>query len=113
MAEKLKPRIPEFIETLDRIKELHIRKNKDYATSDNPFSNFDFSEYILSYFRSDRDKTFAWPISTKLARIANLLNSNNDALNESVEDSLDDIAVYAILWKCDILRRSSQERAKK
>lgn len=100
------PRIPEFIATLDKMRELHEKKNTDYATNDNPFSNFDVSEYGLSLFNSQRDKTFAWPIFTKLARLATLLNSNAIPNNESIEDSFDDIAVYIILWKCDLLRRN-------
>ena len=95
------------------MREVHEKKNEDYATSDNPFSNFDTSEYLISQFRSDRDKAFVWPIATKLARLATLLNSNIRPNNESIGDSLIDIANYVILWKCDISRRQKNEIDKK
>ena len=98
-------RIPGFIETLDKVRELHIKKNEDYATADNPFFNFDFTEYILSKFKRERDKVFVWPIANKIARLAALLSSNRTPNNESIEDSFDDIITYAGIWKCDIARR--------
>ena len=101
-------RIPEFVETLDKMKAVHEAKDEDYASSDNPFSNFDVSEYLCSQFKNERDKVFVWPIATKLARISNLLNSGNIPNNESIEDSLIDIANYVILWKCDLGRRNQK-----
>lgn len=102
-------RIPEFLTTLEKMKELHLKKNEDYAASDNPFSNFDFTEFVLSQFKNDRDKTFVWPIATKLARLSTLLNSTREPNNESIEDSFDDIAVYIILWKCDFLKNRTMK----
>jgi len=95
----------EFEDTLQKMLEVHKSKSQDYADPSNPFSNFDVSHYILSLFNEDRDKTFVWPIANKLARLATLLNSNNQPNNESIEDSLIDCANYFILWKCDIERR--------
>ena len=94
-------RIPEFLNTLKQMEEVHVKKNEDYADSNNPFSNFDVSEYLISQFKHDRDKTFVWPIATKLARLATLLNGRQKPNNESIEDSMVDIANYVILWKCD------------
>lgn len=105
MNEEQKPRIPGFIESLDKMREVHIKKNEDYATTDNPFSNFDVSEYGLNLFRNPRDQAFVWPIFTKLARLATLLNSIRNPNNESIGDSLIDIANYCLLWKCDLDRR--------
>lgn len=99
-------RIPEFIQTLEQMKEIHIKKNKDYASEENPFSNFDFSDLMMRMF-PDRHKTFVWPIATKLARLSSLLQSGNIPNNESIEDSFVDIANYIILWKCDYSRRRS------
>jgi hypothetical protein len=101
-------RIPEFITILDKMKELHIRKNADYANDSNPFDNFDFSEEVMARFSDNRDKAFVWPIATKLARLGNLLSSDKPPNNESIEDSMIDIAVYMILWKCDLSRRSNE-----
>lgn len=102
-------RIPEFLETLKKMQDIHIKKNEDYATNENPFANFDFSDIVMRMF-PDRDKTFVWPISTKLARLSSLLTSGNKPNNESIEDSFDDIAIYVILWKCDWLRRQASDR---
>jgi hypothetical protein len=97
--------IPNLLESLDKIKELHLRKNEDYATNNNPFSNFEFTEYVLDYFNSNRDKSYVWPIATKLARLATLLSSDKQPNNESIEDSFLDIATYVLLWKADVARR--------
>jgi len=105
------PRIPGFIESLDKIRKLHEAKNNDYATTDNPFSNFDVTEYIMGLFRNDRDKTFIWPIATKIARLSVLLNSGNRPLNESIEDSFLDIATYILLWRADYQLRNVRNRS--
>lgn len=103
-------RIPEFSETLKEMLEIHEKKNEDYTGEfNNPFYNFDVSTYLISQFKSDRDKSFVWPIATKLARLAALLNFEKQPNNESVEDSLIDIANYVILWKCDISRRKEKK----
>jgi len=98
----------EFLKTLERMKEVHDSKSQDYADPNNPLSNFDVSEYGLHLFTSDRDKCFAWPIFTKLARLSTLLNSGNAPNNESIEDSFVDIANYVILWKCDFMGREKK-----
>jgi hypothetical protein len=99
------PRVPFFVEALDKIKKIHEAKNNDYADSNNPFSNFDFTEQVMSIFKNERDKTFIWPIATKIARLSTLLNSGNRPQNESIEDSFLDIATYILLWRCDYLNR--------
>src|SRR6187455_2474198 len=98
------PRIPEFFTTLQKIAQLHEAKNKDYAKETDPFSNFRFTEMVFSYFTNDRDKTFVWPIATKLARLSVLLSKIGLPNFESIEDSFDDIATYVILWKCAYMR---------
>jgi len=98
----------EFIDTLKLMEEIHNKKAQDYADPNNPFSNFDVAEYGLHLFTSDRDKCFAWPIFTKLARLATFLNSGNAPNNESIEDSFVDIANYIILWKCDFMGRNKE-----
>jgi hypothetical protein len=102
------PQVPGFVQTIEKIKKLHISKNDDYAKDSNPFYNFDTTLFILAQFKADKDKVFVWPIANKLARLANLLGSDKDPNHESVIDSLDDIATYVILWKCDIMRREKK-----
>lgn len=106
MCDELKtPRIPDFIDSLEKMKELHLKKNSDYATEGNPFANFDFTCEVMTHFKDNRDKTYVWPIACKLARLANLLDSDKPPNNESIEDSFIDIAVYVLLWKADVRRR--------
>jgi hypothetical protein len=99
--------VSEFSVTLEKMLEIHRSKSKDYASPDNPYSNFDVSEYGLRLFKNPRDQAFIWPIFTKLARLSTLLNSNNPPNNESIEDTMIDIANYVILWKCDLSNRKS------
>lgn len=100
-------RIPEFMEALKKMEEIHVKKNEDYSSDSNPFSNFDCSEYGLRLFPSPRDGSFAWPIFTKLARLSNLLGSGKLPNNESIEDTFIDIANYILLWRADYLRRQA------
>jgi hypothetical protein len=99
------PRIPEFSTTLQKMNKVHISKNQDYANDANPFFNFDSVEMMIAMFKNNRDKTYAHFVANKLARLANLLNSGKDANNESLQDTLVDMANYCVLWKCDISRR--------
>ena len=105
------PGIPEFIESLEKLKKLHESKNEDYASEANPFFNFDFTANILKYFDDEKDLAFVWPIANKLGRLANLLSTGQAPNHESVQDSLDDIAAYALLWKIHIMKRPRASNA--
>lgn len=105
---KTMSRVPGFVESLKTIEKLHKSKNDDYAKDANPFYNFDTTQFILKQFTNDADKVFVWPIANKLSRLANLLSSGAAPNNESVMDSMDDIAVYTLLWKSDIMRRNKK-----
>jgi hypothetical protein len=99
------PRIPEFEQTLKKMNKIHISKNADYATDMNPFFNFDATNSMTNMFKYNRDKVFAHFIANKFSRLATLLNSGKEANNESLQDTLVDMANYCILFKCDISRR--------
>lgn len=101
-------RIPSFLEGLEKMATIHASKNEDYASRDNPFSNFDVSEYGLRLFRNPRDGAFVWPIFTKLARLSTLLNSEKEPNHESIEDTMIDIANYLLLWRSDMIRRREE-----
>jgi hypothetical protein len=98
-------RIPDFLQSLERMKEIHEKKNEDYATNDNPFSNFDVSAYCISLFNNNRDKAFASLIGTKLGRLSSLLNNDRKPNHESIDDTFIDLANYVLLWKADRLSR--------
>lgn len=90
--------IKSLIDRLDRIKLLHEKKNEDYASSSNPFDNFERSGEIASWFDDPTHKAFANLIGTKLARLATLLNKKTAPNNESVQDSFDDLTTYCALF---------------
>ena len=97
--------IPGVVETFDKLKELHLKKNQDYTgTSQNPYFNLDVAESLHSLFKNDADKVYATMLGIKLGRIAELLNSRNTANHESVEDSFDDLIVYSAIWKSTVKR---------
>ena len=83
---------PKFYTLIEEICELHSRKNHDYATDENPLSNFR---------RSEAFGVPAWVgilvrMSDKWSRIEQLANGKT-AQNESLRDSLIDLAAYALL----------------
>jgi len=82
---------PKFYKILEELRELHSRKNHDYATSDDPLSNFKEAERL---------GIPAWKgclirMSDKWCRLIEL--SKKEGMNESIEDTLRDLAVYSII----------------
>lgn len=106
-----KPRIPEFIQLLDDSRAIHLKKNQDYAQENNPFSNFERSAIIMSWFDDPVDKAFVNLIGTKLARLAELRNGKT-AKNESIYDTLLDLGTYCFLWGAYIMRQSNNVTSK-
>jgi hypothetical protein len=102
------PRLPVFIETLDKLRILHEAKNADYASDSNPLSNFEFTAYILSqaikHGVTPRYLPYISHIATKLARTINLLGNERKPNNESILDTFNDMACYSILMKCEYLK---------
>lgn len=90
--------IPEFVERLERILVIHDKKNRDYAGNGNPFENFERSAQVSEWFFDPIDKVFVTLITTKMARLATLLNSIHPPNNESIGDSFDDLTTYCNLW---------------
>lgn len=100
--------IPEVIETFDKLKELHRRKNADYTgNSNDPFYNFNVAIHLVEQFSSNRDKVYACMVGIKLGRIAALTNSGAVPNNESLLDSFDDLICYSTIWKADVNRRNT------
>ena len=88
---------PKFDMLLHEMRELHDKKNHDYARDDNAYSNFEFAAAIADGFTGE-DAVFATMIGIKLARLKELRGKGKDARNESANDSLRDLAMYAALW---------------
>ena len=100
--------IPGLVKTLERLKELHIRKNQDYTgESKDPFFNFHVAGFLTSIFRRNPDKVYATLVGVKLGRLAALLNSDKEPNNESILDSFDDLIVYSAIWRQEVEKRLS------
>ena|SRR5579864_1079405 len=86
------PKSQEFHDLLIKIGELHNRKQKDYGTDTDPFANIRASED----FGIDGWIGALVRLNDKIARLKNFAKKKSLA-NESVEDSLLDISVYALI----------------
>ena len=88
-------RNPDFEKILEEWKELHNRKNSDYANSNDPYYNL----------RACEDMGIpAWKgvlvrMTDKMSRLKNLARDPSAAKNEPMEDTFDDIGIYAALGK--------------
>ena len=85
---------PKFDALLDRMRDIHDRKNADYASGDNPYSNFEEAARSAGV---SVDTVFAVLIGIKQARIKELTTKDKTPNNESLQDSRLDMAVYAAL----------------
>jgi len=91
--------IKEFVDLLDQMKAIHEKKNQDYAERGHDFQNFERSAEISNWFAAPIDKVYITLITTKLARLATLLNnSGHTPNNESIDDSFLDLSTYTVLW---------------
>lgn len=83
---------PRFYLLLEEIAALHSRKNHDYAKTDEPLSNFHRSASL----GVDPWRGVLVRMSDKWSRIEQLANGKSPK-NESMRDSLIDLAVYALI----------------
>ena len=84
---------PKFNALLEKIRDTHDRKNSNYARPEDPFFNFRGCEEI---------GIPAWKgvlvrMGDKWNRIQNLANGVPDRVGESILDTLEDLAVYALI----------------
>ena len=86
------PKSERFHEILKELGELHDRKQADYGSAADPFHNvrsssdFGIPAWVGAMIRAN----------DKVTRIKNFVRKGN-LQNESVEDSLRDLAVYSII----------------
>ncbi len=91
---------PEFYKLLERMAEIHSIKNRDYNPSDDPLANFKICESM---------GIPAWKgclvrMGDKFSRLCSFAKKEKyEVRDESVEDTLIDLAVYSLL--CVILYR--------
>jgi hypothetical protein len=94
-----------FDEAIERMRKVHASKKVDYSRSDNIFSNFEIAAHFADV---NIQATFDTLIGIKQARLNNLRGRN--PVNESIEDTLLDRAVYAtIAYAYYLMDRGTQE----
>lgn len=84
------------------------RKNKDYAGDEDAFSNFELIE-VLTKGRITAVDGMLVRITDKLARITNLLCQDAAVEDEKLEDTLDDLSIYADILNIYLKYRGNQE----
>ena len=93
----------DFYKIMFDLMDLHNRKNHDYASDENPLSNFDRVGELC-----DKYGIWEWECSSALKVAAvymlkqfdafmNLMQTNKSALVEGVPERLKDVAVYSVL----------------
>ena len=92
---------PDFYKILDELKELHNKKNYQYANQTNPLGNFSRVSQLCSKLLKD---TINKPLAIALINMAKQVDAVYDIVGEgktdtieAIEDKLKDIAVYAII----------------
>lgn len=88
---------PRFYELIEEIKDLHNRKNNNYAEDTDPLSNLKGAEL----FGIPAWKGVLVRLTDKWSRIQQLSKGKQDLVGESLVDTLQDMAVYSLL--CIIL----------
>jgi len=88
-----------FKETTEQMYKLHKLKNSDYAGSVDPFKNFKMCEQLGI---CPVEEGMLVRMSDKMSRISTLIGENKEAVvtDEKLEDTLIDLANYAVILKC-------------
>ena len=99
----------DFIELIDRMKEIALAKNADYAGEEDFLKNFK----IASMLGVKPSMGVAIRLTDKWSRVCQLLQKENPAVvEESLEDTLIDMANYALLMVL-CLREEKQNKTEK
>ena len=85
----------EYKKLTEEMYELTSRKNSDYAGPADAFQNFKLIEALGA---ASAEQGFVVRMSDKLQRIANLIHRENRVADEKITDTLQDLAVYSILF---------------
>ena len=94
----------EFSDTLISMNKIMEAKDRDYTTDSNPFSNFNLVEDM---WIASAEQAILVRMSDKFSRIANLIDSEAKVKDETIEDTLIDLANYSIILK--LLLKSKQQ----
>lgn len=90
----------EFKESFENtLKDMHTimqAKNSDYASESNPFGNFSLVEQL---WITSIEKWILVRMADKMSRISNLIESEAKVKDESIADTLSDLANYSVILK--------------
>jgi hypothetical protein len=100
---------PVFYAILEEMGKLHSRKSYDYASSENPYGNYEFAGQMSQLFDNSKDAGFVGRIGEKLFRLANLENNGKYPNNESIQDTETDLCVIMTLWIASRRERRMRE----
>ncbi len=89
--------IPNYEKTIKDMLETTKAKNADYAVTEDPFRNFKMVEKLGI---TDVPRGILVRMSDKVSRIINLLDKEASVKDESINDTLIDLANYTIILKC-------------
>ena len=86
-----------FMQIIEEMKDIHLRKNAGYGGADDPWKNF----RMATSFGVPASTGCLIRMSDKFARVQSLLqNPANDKVGESIKDTLEDLANYAVIAIC-------------
>lgn len=86
-----------ILNALEDMVSTYSSKNKDYADTDNPYSNFEDTAYDVGIDDFEDIDAVRVAISTKVGRLRTLKQSGKAPENESVVDTYRDLAVYSLI----------------
>lgn len=86
--------IPHYDEIVTKARSLCKAKNDDYASDDDPFSNFKLAEYAGL---SSTEGAILARILDKTSRVIQVLKTGNTVKDESLEDTALDLINYWII----------------
>jgi len=93
---------PMFYKILDELKELHDKKNQQYASEKDPLSNFKRASALGEklFNPNIKNKPLAYLlalVSKQIDCVYDIVGEGKENTIEELEDKLKDIATYAIL----------------
>lgn len=92
---------PMFYEIIDSLKELHSKKNQQYATVDDPLRNFkDVGNLIDKMLKPGINRPLAaclGLVAKQMVAVYEMVGEGKTGMVDSLEDKLRDIAVYSVI----------------
>lgn len=93
---------PDFYKILEELKELHNRKNAQYASSENPLGNFQRASALVSKLLNPKikKKELAYLLilmSKQVDAVYDMVGEGKEDTIEELDDKLRDIAIYSII----------------